>query len=114
MGVMNEGEFAARLGLLGIPKAAETVMLERDIRLVALSGGRYHAASVTCVDTLEILRRAKDAGLDVSASASINHVTLNENRHRALPDLLQAGAAAARGRRPRWRWSRLSAPDWSM
>ena len=48
-GVMNEGEFAARLGLLGIPKAAETVMLERDIRLVALSGGRYHAASVTCV-----------------------------------------------------------------
>jgi dihydroorotase len=78
-GVMNEGEFAARLGLLGIPKAAETVMLERDIRLVALSGGRYHAASVTCVDTLEILRRAKDVGLDVSASASINHVTLNEN-----------------------------------
>jgi dihydroorotase len=76
---MNEGEFAARLGLLGIPKAAETVMLERDIRLVALSGGRYHAASVTCVDTLEILRRAKDAGLNVSASASINHVTLNEN-----------------------------------
>jgi dihydroorotase len=78
-GVMNEGEFAARLGLLGIPKAAETVMLERDIRLVALSGGRYHAASVTCVDALEILRRAKDAGLNVSASASINHVTLNEN-----------------------------------
>src|SRR5260370_18363425 len=37
-GVMNEGEFAARLGLFGIPKAAETVMLKRDIRLVALSG----------------------------------------------------------------------------
>ncbi len=78
-GVMNEGEFAARLGLLGIPKAAETVMLERDIRLVALSGGRYHAASVTCADTLEVLRRAKDAGLGVTASASINHITLNEN-----------------------------------
>src|SRR5216684_8484266 len=75
-GVMNEGEFAARLGLLGIPKAAETVMLERDIRLVALSGGRYHAASVTCADSLEVLRRAKDAGLNVTASASINHVTL--------------------------------------
>src|SRR6516165_9936037 len=78
-GVMNEGEFAARLGLLGIPKAAETVMFERDIRLVALAGGRYHAASVTCSDTLEVLRRAKDAGLNVTASASINHVTLNEN-----------------------------------
>jgi dihydroorotase len=78
-GVMNEGEFAARLGLLGIPKTAETIMLERDIRLVALSGGRYHAASVTCGESLEVLRRAKDAGLNVSAAASINHLTLNEN-----------------------------------
>jgi len=78
-GVMNEGEFAARLGLLGIPKAAETVMLERDIRLAALSGGRYHAASVTCGESLEVLRRAKDAGFNVTAAASINHITLNEN-----------------------------------
>jgi dihydroorotase len=78
-GVMNEGELASRLGLLGVPTAAETVMLERDMRLVALTGGRYHAASVTCAESLEVMRRAKDAGLDVSAAASINHVTLNEN-----------------------------------
>jgi dihydroorotase len=78
-GVMNEGEFGARLGLLGIPKAAETVMLERDIRLVALSGGRYHAASITCGESLDVLLRAKDAGVNVTASASINHITLNEN-----------------------------------
>ena len=78
-GVMNEGEFAARLGLVGAPNAAEAVILERDIRLVALTGGRYHAASLTCIESLEILKRAKDAGLKVSASASINHITLNEN-----------------------------------
>ena len=78
-GVMNEGEFASRLGLMGIPNAAEAVMLERDMRLVALTGGRYHAASLTCIDSLEILRRARDAGLAVSASASINHLALNEN-----------------------------------
>ena len=78
-GVMNEGEFAARLGLIGIPNAAEAVMLERDMRLVALTGGRYHAASLTSIESLEILKRARDAGLDVSASVSINHVTLNEN-----------------------------------
>jgi dihydroorotase len=78
-GVMNEGEFAARLGLVGIPNAAEAVMLERDIRLVALTGGRYHAASLTCIESLEILKRAHDAGLAVSASVSINHLTLNEN-----------------------------------
>src|ERR1700759_1145601 len=78
-GVMNEGEFAARLGLIGIPNAAEAVMLERDMRLVALTGGRYHAASLSSAESLEILKRARDAGLDVSASVSINHVTLNEN-----------------------------------
>ncbi len=77
-GVMNEGEFAARLGLVGVPKAAETIVLERDVRLVALAQGRYHAASITCADSLEVLRRAKDAGLTVTAAASINHLTLNE------------------------------------
>jgi dihydroorotase len=77
-GVMNEGEFAARLGLVGVPTAAETVMLERDIRLVALAQSRYHAASITCAESLEVLRRAKDAGLPVTAAASINHLTLNE------------------------------------
>jgi dihydroorotase len=77
-GVMNEGEFAARLGLAGVPTAAETIMLERDIRLVALTQTRYHAASVTCAEALEVLRRAKEDGLKVTASASINHLTLNE------------------------------------
>jgi len=78
-GVMNEGEFATRLGLIGIPNAAEAVMLERDMRLVALTGGRYHAGSLSCTESLDILKRARDAGLSVSASVSINHVTLNEN-----------------------------------
>jgi dihydroorotase len=78
-GVMNEGEFSTRLGLIGVPAAAEAMMLERDIRLVALTGGRYHAASVTCRESLEVLKRARDAGLAVSASASINHLALNEN-----------------------------------
>src|SRR6266851_2388573 len=77
-GVMNEGEFAARLGLIGTPKAAETIMLERDMRLVGLTGGRYHAASVTCPESLSVLQRAKEQGYAVTASASINHLTLNE------------------------------------
>ena len=77
-GVMNEGEFAARLGLAGVPTAAETIMLERDIRLVALTQSRYHAASITCAESLEVLARAKEQGLAVTAAASINHLTLNE------------------------------------
>ena len=54
-GVMNEGEFASRLGLIGVPKAAETIVLERDLRLVALAQGRYHAASL---DLRGLARRA--------------------------------------------------------
>ncbi|MEZ0212002.1 MAG: dihydroorotase, partial [Xanthobacteraceae bacterium] len=77
-GVMNAGELASRLGLSGVPKAAETIVLERDIRLVAITGGRYHAASLTCAESIEVLRRAKEAGLPVTGSASINHLTLNE------------------------------------
>jgi dihydroorotase len=77
-GVMNEGEFAARLGLIGVPTAAETIMLERDLRLVGATDGRYHAASITCAPSLDVLRRAKDQGHAVTASASINHLTLNE------------------------------------
>lgn len=78
-GVMNEGELATRLGLIGIPKAAETIMLERDLRLVATTGGRYHAASISCAESLDVLERAKQSGRKVSAAASINHLTLNEN-----------------------------------
>ncbi|MCC6777812.1 MAG: dihydroorotase [Hyphomicrobiales bacterium] len=77
-GVMNEGEFAARLGLAGVPPAAETIMLERDMRLVELADSRYHAASITCAEALEVLARGKEGGLAVTASASINHLTLNE------------------------------------
>ncbi|KAF0231050.1 MAG: hypothetical protein FD175_919 [Beijerinckiaceae bacterium] len=77
-GVMNEGEFATRLGLPGIPRAAETIMLERDIRLVELTGGRYHAAMISCRESLDVIRRAKHAGLPVTAGVSINHLTLNE------------------------------------
>ena len=78
-GVMNEGEVATRLGLTGIPKEAEIVVVERDIRLAALTGGRYHAAQVSCAESLDIVRRAKASGLPVTCAAAIAHATLNEN-----------------------------------
>lgn len=78
-GVMNEGETASRLGLAGIPREAETVMLERDLRLVRLTGARYHAAMVSCADSVAILRRAKADGLPITCGVSINSLTLNEN-----------------------------------
>ncbi len=78
-GVMNEGEVATRLGLAGIPKEAEIVVLERDVRLAALTRGRYHAAQISCAESLEVIRRAKASGLAVTCGVSINHLSLNEN-----------------------------------
>ncbi|MER2605861.1 MAG: dihydroorotase [Siculibacillus sp.] len=77
-GVATEGEFASRLGLPGIPREAETIMLERDMRLVALTRGKYHASQLSTGESVEILRAAKARGLDVTASVSINHLSLNE------------------------------------
>jgi dihydroorotase len=54
-------------------------MLERDMRLVRLTGGRYHAAMISCADSVEIVRAAKALGLPVTCGVSINNLALNEN-----------------------------------
>jgi dihydroorotase len=77
-GVMGEGERASRLGLPGVPREAEVVVLDRDLRLIALTGARYHAALVSNGLSIEAMRRAKEAGLGVTCGVSINHLTLNE------------------------------------
>ncbi len=78
-GCMNEGEIATRLGLSGIPDAAETILLERDLRLVELTGARYHADQLSCAASVEIMRQAKRQGLPVSCGVSAAHLALNEN-----------------------------------
>lgn len=78
-GVMNEGETATRLGLSGAPAAAETIMLERDLRVVELTGGRYHAATISTAKSVRAMRRAKDKGLRVSCGVAPYHFALNDN-----------------------------------
>lgn len=77
-GVMTEGEMATRLGLAGITPAAEAIMLERDIRLVEITGGRYHAAHVSTAAGLEIIRQAKKRGLPVTCDTAPPYFALNE------------------------------------
>ncbi len=77
-GVMHESEAATRLGLRGIPAAAELVMLERDLRLARLTGGRYHAGQLSAAESVDVLRRAKHDGLSVTGGVSVAHLTLNE------------------------------------
>jgi dihydroorotase len=77
-GVMAEGLRASWLGLPGIPREAETIALERDLRLAALTGARYHAALISNSLSLEAMKRARDSGVAATCGVSINHVTLNE------------------------------------
>ncbi len=111
-GVMNEGEFAARLGLIGTPKAAETIMLERDVRLVALTGGRYHAASITCGES------------STSWPARRTPVCRSRRPPRSIISRSTKSTSASTGRSSRWRrrcaakttarrWSPRSMRDWS-
>jgi dihydroorotase len=78
-GVMNGGEMASRLGLSGIPALGEVIQLERDLRLVEMTGARYHAAQISCAESIAVIKRAKDRGLPVTCGVSINHLVLNEN-----------------------------------
>ena len=77
-GVMAEGLRASWLGLPGVPREAETVVIDRDLRLVALTGVRYHAALISNRLSLEAMARARQAGLPATCGVSINHLTLNE------------------------------------
>jgi dihydroorotase len=77
-GVMAEGLRASWLGLPGVPREAETIVIERDLRLVALTGARYHAALVSNRLSLDAVRRAKEAGVAMTCGVSVNHLTLNE------------------------------------
>jgi len=77
-GVMNSGLTATRLGLPGIHPIAEEMMIQRDLSLVRATGARYHVAHVSTAGGVELLRRAKDEGLAVTAEACPHHLLLTE------------------------------------
>lgn len=77
-GVMHAGEMSTRLGLTGIPAEAELIMLRRDITLVAMTGGRYHASHIATAAALDVIRRAKADGLPVTCDTAPPYFALNE------------------------------------
>lgn len=75
-GAMHEGIVATRLGLKGIPSAAEEIMVARDIILAELTGGRLHLCHMSTRGSVELIRRAKERGIRVTAEACPHHFTL--------------------------------------
>ena len=78
VGEVNEGEIATRLGLAGITPMAELIMVERDLRLVEITGARYHAAHVSTAASVEAIRHAKAQGLPVTCDTAPPYFVLNE------------------------------------
>lgn len=77
-GMMNSGELATRLGLVGIPREAEIIMIERDLRLLELSGGRLHFAHISTSESVDLIRRAKARGLKVTCDTAPHYFALTE------------------------------------
>jgi dihydroorotase len=77
-GAATEGELATRLGLPGIPAAAEAILVARDIRLAALTGGTVHFAHVSTAEALWLIRQAKADGIAVTCDTAPPYFDLNE------------------------------------
>lgn len=77
-GLMNEGSVATRLGFKGIPVTAEEKMVARDIELAKSTGGRLHIAHVSTAGSVDLIRRAKEEGVTVTAEVTPHHLTLTE------------------------------------
>jgi len=78
-GVMNEGAVSARLGLAGMPAASETIAVQRDLELAALTGARLHVAHLSTAGSAQALRAAKARGLDVSGETAPHYLALTED-----------------------------------
>ncbi len=79
-GQMNEGAISTRLGLRGIPAAAEEIMVTRNLALAQQTGGHLHIAHTSTEGSVELIRRAKDRGIKVTAEVTPHHLTLTEER----------------------------------
>lgn len=77
-GCMNEGPVSTRLGLRGIPTAAESIMVYREIALAELTGSRMHIAHVSCEPSLALIRQAKSRGIPVTAETAPHYFTLTD------------------------------------
>lgn len=77
-GVMNEGFISTSIGLRGIPKAAEEIMVARDIALCELTGGRLHIAHVSTEGSVRLIREAKSRGLNITAETCPHYFTLTD------------------------------------
>ena len=101
-GVMHEGFYSMKLGLRGMPNAAEEIMVSRDIALAELTGGRVHEMCISTRAAVEHIREAKRAGISISADVTPHHLALTDaemqkfdTNYKVMPPLRDESQIAA-------------------
>ena len=79
LGLMNEGKTSAMLGLKGMPRIAEEVMVERDIRILGYSGGRLHLSSISTGESVKLIRQAKRKGLHITCDIAAGQLAFDDS-----------------------------------
>lgn len=99
-GVMHEGTVSTRIGLHGMPAAAEEVVVARDLLLAELTGGRLHLCHLSTARSLELVRRARERGVSVSCEVGVAHFMLTDD------------AVADANYNPNWKLNPPLRPPW--
>lgn len=91
-GMVNEGAASTQTGLKAVPTIAETIQLNRDLRLLEYTGGRLHITGVSCAESVDLIKAAKEKGLNVTADVHASHLVFNEtavidfdSNHKVMP-----------------------------
>jgi dihydroorotase len=79
IGLMNEGYFSTKLGLSGVPSESEEIAVSRDISLAKLTGSRLHIAHLSTAEGVELVKKARKAGVPVTAEVTPHHLTMDDS-----------------------------------
>jgi len=79
-GIVNEGEASTKTGLKADPKISEIIQTERNIRLLEYTEGKLHLTGVSCKESIDLIRKAKNQGLNITADVHISNLIFNETQ----------------------------------
>ena len=93
-GVINEGLISTSYGIKGIPTLSEEIQINRDLKILEYTGGKLHIPTISCKSSVDLIRQAKNKGLNISCSVAIHNLIFNDEklkdfdtRYKVLPPL---------------------------
>ena len=79
-GVINEGIISTSYGIKGIPVLSEEIQISRDLKILEYTGGKLHIPTISCKSSVDLIRQAKNKGMNISCSVAIHNLFFNEDK----------------------------------